>query len=186
LTLQRTHQPLRGISFFRRRSSCSSTGKASFSKGSGSSLAFARGLCAEATAAVRVDLRSTAWLQCALAADSWLDLLRVTANVGAEKPYGFWLLFISQSAAPQRPDGYVSKRLTQQRPPDLSTSSSRCALSRGLGYIYSTPWVATRFQSNSGHILHSRGPFNSRGSTRLKARGLQATCPSIFYPDFAG
>jgi hypothetical protein len=40
--------------------------------------------------------------------------------------------------------------------PDLSTSSSRCALSRGLDYIYLTPWVATRFKSNSGHILHSR------------------------------
>jgi hypothetical protein len=49
LTLQRIQQPLRGISFFRRRSSCSLTGKASFSKGSGSSLAFARGLCAEAS-----------------------------------------------------------------------------------------------------------------------------------------
>jgi hypothetical protein len=26
----------------------------------------------------------------------------------------------------------------------------------------------------------SRRPFNSRGSTRLKARGLRATCPSVF------
>jgi hypothetical protein len=34
---------------------------------------------------------------------------------GGEKPYGFWLLFISQQAAPQRPDGYVSKQLTQRR-----------------------------------------------------------------------
>jgi hypothetical protein len=49
LTLQQIQQPLRGISFFQRRSSCSLTGKASFSKGSGFSLVFARGLCTEAS-----------------------------------------------------------------------------------------------------------------------------------------
>jgi hypothetical protein len=36
-----------------------------------------------------------------------------------------------QPATPQRPDGYVSKQLTKQLPPDLSTSSSRCGFSRG-------------------------------------------------------
>jgi hypothetical protein len=37
--------------------------------------------------------------------------------------------------------------------PDPSTSASRRASSRGLSYFYSTSWVATRFKSNSGHIL---------------------------------
>jgi hypothetical protein len=39
----------------------------------------------------------------------------MAASAGCEKPEGFWLLFISQQAAPQRPDGYVSKWLTQRR-----------------------------------------------------------------------
>jgi hypothetical protein len=38
------------------------------------------------------------------------------------------------------------RQLTQRRPPDLSTSSSRRALSQGLGYVYSISWVATRFE----------------------------------------
>jgi hypothetical protein len=37
--------------------------------------------------------------------------------------------------------------------PDSSTSTSRRASSRGLGYFYSTSWLVTRLKSNSGHIL---------------------------------
>jgi hypothetical protein len=37
--------------------------------------------------------------------------------------------------------------------PDSSTSTSRRASSRGLGYFYSPFWVAKRLKSNSGHIL---------------------------------
>jgi hypothetical protein len=55
-----------------------------------------------------VDLQSTAWWQCAQAAKSWLDLFQPIANAEDEKLLGFWLLFISQPAAPQRPDRYVS------------------------------------------------------------------------------
>jgi hypothetical protein len=36
---------------------------------------------------------------------------------------------------------------------DPSTSTSRRASPRGLGYIYSTSWEAARFKSISGHIL---------------------------------
>jgi hypothetical protein len=37
--------------------------------------------------------------------------------------------------------------------PNSSNSTSRRASSLGLGYFYSTSWVATRLKSNSGHIL---------------------------------
>jgi hypothetical protein len=36
---------------------------------------------------------------------------------------------------------------------DPSHSTSRRASPRGLGYLYSTTWEATRFRSISGHIL---------------------------------
>jgi hypothetical protein len=39
--------------------------------------------------------------------------------------------------------------------PDTSTSTSRRASSRGLGYFYSPSWVATRLKSNSGHIFQA-------------------------------
>jgi hypothetical protein len=85
LTLQRIQQPLHGTSFSQRRSSCSSTGMDSFSKGSGFSLAFARGLRRRQEAAARVDLQSTARWQCAWAAKSWLDLFQPTTNAEDEK-----------------------------------------------------------------------------------------------------
>jgi hypothetical protein len=37
--------------------------------------------------------------------DPWLDLLGMAVNVLGEKPYGFWLLFISQRRPLQRLDG---------------------------------------------------------------------------------
>jgi hypothetical protein len=70
LTLRRIQQPPRGISSSRRWSSCSLMVRASFSKCSGSSLAFARGLRRWLLAAVCVDLRFPARWQCALAAAS--------------------------------------------------------------------------------------------------------------------
>jgi hypothetical protein len=67
------------------------------------------------------------------------------------------LAFIYKSASGSAMASWICfKTADSVAAPDLSTSSSRCALSRGLGYIYSIPWVATRFKSNSGHILHSR------------------------------
>jgi hypothetical protein len=61
-------------------------GMASFSKGSGSLLAFAWGLCVESSSDVTCGSTVYGAVASALAADSWLDLLRVTANVGDEKP----------------------------------------------------------------------------------------------------
>jgi hypothetical protein len=60
--------------------------RASFSKCSGFSLAFARGLWRRQLAAVRVDLQFPAQWQCALAADYLLDLFQMAASVGCEKP----------------------------------------------------------------------------------------------------
>jgi hypothetical protein len=68
---------------------------------------------------------------------------------------------------------------------DSSYSTSRRASPQGLGYLYSTTWEATRLRSISGHILQD-DPFNSRGSTRFKARGLRVTCPLVFSQDFSG
>jgi hypothetical protein len=78
------------------------------------------------------------------------------------------------------------RRLTQRRLPDSSASGTRYSPSRGLSYIRLIQWVTTTLKIHSGHLLQSRGPFNSRGSTRLKAQGLRATCPSVFSPDFMG
>jgi hypothetical protein len=50
--------------------------------------------------------------------------------------------------------GWISLRSADSAvAPDSSTSTSRRASSWGLGYFYSTFWVATRLKSNSGHIL---------------------------------
>jgi hypothetical protein len=56
LTLRQIQQPLHGTSFSRWRSSCSSTGMASFSKDNGSSLAFAQSLFWRQAAEARMDL----------------------------------------------------------------------------------------------------------------------------------
>jgi hypothetical protein len=86
LTLQQIQQPLHGTSFSWRQSSCSSTGMASFSKDSGSSLAFARGLLWRQAAEARVDFWPKTRWQCARAAKSWLDLFQPTTNVEDGKP----------------------------------------------------------------------------------------------------
>jgi hypothetical protein len=86
LTLRRIQQPPPGISSSRRRSSSSWMVRASFSKCSEFSLAFARGLRWWLLAATRLDLRSRLRWQCALAADSKLDMLRMAASVWGEKP----------------------------------------------------------------------------------------------------
>jgi hypothetical protein len=50
--------------------------------------------------------------------------------------------------------GWISLRLGDSAAAgDLSTSTSRRALPRGLGYLYSTTREATRFRSILGHIL---------------------------------
>jgi hypothetical protein len=41
----------------------------------------------------------------------------------------------------------IYRRLTQRWLPDSSASSSRCAMSHGLGYDYSTSWVVTRLKT---------------------------------------
>jgi hypothetical protein len=69
-----------------------------------------------------------------------------------EKPYGIWLLFISQRGPPTA--GWISLRSADSTAArDSSYSTSRCASPRGLGYLYSTTWEATRLRSISGHIL---------------------------------
>jgi hypothetical protein len=60
--------------------------RASFSKCSRFLLAFARGLWRWLPAAANLDLRIPLRWQCALAADSRQDLLRMAASAGCEKP----------------------------------------------------------------------------------------------------
>jgi hypothetical protein len=86
LTLRRIQQPPPEIFSSRRWSSCSWMVRASFSKYSGFSLAFARGLRRWLLAAARLDLRFPLWWQCALAADSSQDMLRMAASMGVGKP----------------------------------------------------------------------------------------------------
>jgi hypothetical protein len=88
LTLRRIQQPPSKITSSRRWSSCSLMVRASFSKCSGFSLAFARGL-RRWLLAVRVDLRFPTRWQCALAAASKQDLFRVAAVRGVKNPKGF-------------------------------------------------------------------------------------------------
>jgi hypothetical protein len=59
--------------------------RASFSKCTGFSLAFARGLWRWLPVAARLDLRSALRWQCALAADSRQDLLRMATSAWGEK-----------------------------------------------------------------------------------------------------
>jgi hypothetical protein len=86
LTLRRIQQPPPGISSSRRRSSCSWMVRASFSKYSGFSLAFARGLRRWLLVVARLDLQFPLRWQCALAADLLLDLIGMAASAGCEKP----------------------------------------------------------------------------------------------------
>jgi hypothetical protein len=75
----------------RHQSSCSWTGKASSSKYTGSSLAFAQGLYRWQAAAVRVDLQATVRQQWLGWLDSWLDLYPHLRMWGMENPKGFGL-----------------------------------------------------------------------------------------------
>jgi hypothetical protein len=59
--------------------------RASFSKCTGLSLAFARGLRRWLPVAARLDLRSTLRWQCALVVDSRQDLLGMAASAWGEK-----------------------------------------------------------------------------------------------------
>jgi hypothetical protein len=61
-------------------------GMASFSKDSGSSLAFARGLFWWQAAEERMDLWPKTWWQYARATKSWLDLFQPAANAEDGKP----------------------------------------------------------------------------------------------------
>jgi hypothetical protein len=64
------------------------------------------------------------------------------------------LASICKSTAAPPTAGWISLQTADSTAaPDSSTSTSRRASSRGLGYFYSTSWVAARFKCNSGHIL---------------------------------
>jgi hypothetical protein len=86
MTLRRIRRLPLGISSSHRQSSSSWTARASFSKCTGFSLAFARGLRRWLLAAVRLDLQSPLRWQCALAVDSRHDLLGMAASARGEKP----------------------------------------------------------------------------------------------------
>jgi hypothetical protein len=83
--------PRNGISSSQHRSSCSWTGKASSSKYTGSSLAFARGLHWWQEAAARVDLQATERQQWFGWLASTLDLFPQLQMWGMENPKGFGL-----------------------------------------------------------------------------------------------
>jgi hypothetical protein len=56
------------------------------------------------------------WRQCALAANSWLDLLRVTANVGDENPKGFgFYLQVNRQLRNGRMDMFQNSQLSSGR-----------------------------------------------------------------------
>jgi hypothetical protein len=61
--------------------------------------------------------------------------------------------FYKSTAAPPMAKWISLRSADSAVAPDSSTSTSRRASSKGLGYSYSTSWVATRLKSNSGHIL---------------------------------
>jgi hypothetical protein len=79
------------ISSSQRRSSCSWTGKASSSKYTGSSIAFAWGLHRWQAAAARVDLQATERQQWLGWLASRLDLFPQLQMWGMENPKGFGL-----------------------------------------------------------------------------------------------
>jgi hypothetical protein len=85
--------------------------------------------------AARLDLRSTLRWQCALAVDSRQDLLGTAASAWGEKT-----LRVSASIYKSTGGSSMARRISLQTAdlaaaPDPSTSSSRRASSRGLGYI---------------------------------------------------
>jgi hypothetical protein len=94
MTLRRIRRLPLGISSSRRQSSSSWTARASFSRCTGFSLAFARGLWRWLPMAAHLDLRSALRWQCALAADSRQDLLGMATSAWGEKNpkcFGFYL-----------------------------------------------------------------------------------------------
>jgi hypothetical protein len=126
--------------------------RASFSRCTVSSRAFAQGLRRWLPTATRLDLNSPQRRQCALAVVpgliywEWLRMrgvktLRVLASI------------YKSTAAPPTAGWISSQTADSAAAPDSSNSTSRCASSWGLGYFHSTSWVATRLKSNSGHIL---------------------------------
>jgi hypothetical protein len=103
-----------------------------------------------------LDLHSPLRWQCALAVVSRHELLGMAASAQGEKILRVSTSIYKSTAAPPT-TGWISLQTADSAAaPDPSTSTSRRASSRGLGYIYSIPWVATRFKSNSGHFLHIR------------------------------
>jgi hypothetical protein len=71
---------------------------------------------------------------------------------GVKNPKGFGSIYKSIVAPPTA--GWISFQMANSAAaPDSSTSTSRRTSSRGLGYFYSTSWVAAGFKSNSRHIL---------------------------------
>jgi hypothetical protein len=125
---------------------------ASFSKCTGSSRAFAQGLPRWLSLAARSDLHFSQRRRRALAVIFGQDVLGIATTAWGEKPQGLWLLFISQRGPPTA--GWISLRSADSAAAcDSSTSTSRRASSRGLGYFYSTTWEATRLRSISGHML---------------------------------
>jgi hypothetical protein len=135
MTPRRIRRLLLGISFFHRQSSSSWTMRASFSRCTGFSLAFARRLWRWLPVAVRLDLRSAQRWQYALAADSRQDPLGMATSAWVEKTLRV-SASICKSTGGSSTAGWISLNTTDSvAAPDPSTSSSRCALSRGLGYI---------------------------------------------------
>jgi hypothetical protein len=135
MTLRRIWRLPLGISSSRRQSSSSWTARASFSKCTGFSLAFAQGLRRWLPVAAHLDLRSTLRWQCALAVDSRQDLLGMAASAWGEKTLRV-SASICKSTGGSSTAGWISfKTADSVAAPDPSTSSSRCASSWGLGYI---------------------------------------------------
>jgi hypothetical protein len=130
--------------------------KASSSKCTGFKLAFARGLRWWFPAATRSDLHSPLRWQCAQAVVFGHDLLGMAVSARGEKTLRVSASIYKSAAAPPT-TGWISlQKADSAAAPNPSTSTNRRASSRGLGYIYSTLRVATRFKSNSGHLLHTR------------------------------
>jgi hypothetical protein len=135
MTLRRIRRLPLGISSSRRQSSSSWMARASFSKCTRFSLAFARGLRWWLPVAARLDLRSSLRWQCALAVDSRQDLLEMAASAWGVKTLRV-SASIYKSTSGCSTAGWISLNTADSAAaPDTSTSSSRCASSRGLGYI---------------------------------------------------
>jgi hypothetical protein len=103
--------------------------------------------------------RWRAWIYTLLNGDSahWQWFLARSARNGC-KCVGWKTLrvsaYIYKSTAASPTAGWISLQTADSAvAPDSSTFTSRHASSRGLGYFYSTSWVATRLKSNSVHIL---------------------------------